>query len=531
MGTVGIVVGILVAVAIVEMRVLQHALRTQVDGRLQEVHGEMVVVIVGVVAFAAAVLLLALFGRAASRRLRAVNDALADLVTGDVKRLRTACNDLANGDLTISYRSHRDALDERGHDEIAQLARRYNYLASELTVTGEAFDTMTARLRATITTISKASVELSKASIEVSAASTESGSTIRGIAQAIESVAAGARRQSDGLSATRVAIQEIASTSSQIAQGARDQSDAILNFDAAMQDYKTRIRTVSALGERLAVAVDAATDASLASTVSVRKTVDAMTSLRAETSSVGERIDHLEARSAAVEEIVRTIDQIADQTNLLALNAAIEAARAGEHGRGFAVVADEIRKLAEMSATSTREIGERLSEIRRETVSAATAMRMSVSAVDHGLLLTQEVTASLMTAQEATREAKRIAKEVDDSRASIRTSTEEFGSSMTSVSAVVEQNAAAAGEMHATTENVTSSVQHVADASGRQLAAAEDLSTSSATLRSQIELIASSAGNVRELSGNLVGLVAKLHVEPPAEAGNVNASATYPIFA
>jgi methyl-accepting chemotaxis protein len=50
------------------------------------------------------------------------------------------------------------------------------------------------------------------------------------------------------------------------------------------------------------------------------------------------------------------VQEIASRTNLLALNAAIEAARAGEYGRGFAVVASEIRKLAERSQVSVKEI-------------------------------------------------------------------------------------------------------------------------------------------------------------------------------
>lgn len=65
-----------------------------------------------------------------------------------------------------------------------------------------------------------------------------------------------------------------------------------------------------------------------------------------------------------------TISQITEQTNLLALNAAIEAARAGESGRGFAVVAEEIRKLAEETSISAKEIQVIIKDIKEKSLLA-----------------------------------------------------------------------------------------------------------------------------------------------------------------
>lgn len=87
---------------------------------------------------------------------------------------------------------------------------------------------------------------------------------------------------------------------------------------------------------------------------------------------VSKQVDLLNQKADQIGKITDIITSIAEQTNLLALNAAIEAARAGENGRGFAVVSDQVRKLAEASSDSAKEISTVIQNI-QETISNTVA--------------------------------------------------------------------------------------------------------------------------------------------------------------
>ena len=265
-----------------------------------------------------------------------------------IRSIMKPINDLKEHAITISKGDLTRTIKVKSNDEIGQL--------------GRAFNEMLENLRNLVNKVNLNATQVAASAQELTAGAEQTTDATEQVSHAIQEVASSSEKQTSGVEETAKALDEIA-------HGVTLITDSSIK----VSDLSRHTMNQAEIGGKV-----------------VSDTVNQMKSISDSVTESNAMIESLNERSKEVSTILNVITAIAEQTNLLSLNAAIEAARAGEHGRGFSVVAEEVRKLAEQSQQSAKEIDVIVQRIQKETENAVQKMAEVNEDVNTGVQISNE---------------------------------------------------------------------------------------------------------------------------------------------
>ena len=233
---------------------------------------------------------------------------------------------------------------------------------------------------------------------------------------------------------------EIKDTASQVSTGSNELADGAQALAQGATDQAASIEELSGnltlISEKTNESADTADKtAQLAETIKENAEIGAR-----QMDEMMAAVKHISEASQAINNVMKTIDDIAFQTNILALNAAVEAARAGDAGKGFAVVAEEVRKLAGKSAESAKDTD--------------AMIQNSIEKAELGVRIAGETATSLSEIVAGINESTQLIAGIAKSSVEQSRSLSQITIEIDNVAQVVQQNTATAQQSAAASEEM-----------------------------------------------------------------------------